>query len=414
MLGATGAGFPTAAVAAETPTLFTISDTSQYLTAPIGSHASGEVTVTAIQPMLLTFAGSLPSQTDYSVTASGTCSATGTTLMQPGDTCVFSATLSPLAVIGPTFAGVTFDAVQATPEGAPATPALQERGSVSYCFHGNGIEVSSLDFGDVPVGEIRTGTVTLTNAHSDVEQWITSDYAIPGGQGFSLAEGTPRFIPVAPGQSQDIEVVFAPTEATEYLDSFVPIYTSMNNVGVLVDPYRVLRGVGVDPVIDPGTANLTATDPSSVTVKAGETAVFNSAPSADLGVNTVRWEMRASSSQEWSVVPGESGGLAQLELPRVPVEASGQQFRAVWTNDAYGETFTTQPATLTVTEDATVTPGGDTPGTTPPATGPVPNVPLAQSGSSAPWLGELGLPLGLLGAGAIVIALARVFGPRQS
>lgn len=93
-------------------------------------------------------------------------------------------------------------------------------------------------------------------------------------------------------------------------------------------------------------SELAITDPSSLTVVAGETATFTSTAETAVGTTTVRWETRAGIDAEIEPVAGATDET--LSLPKQQLANTGRQFRAVQTADHDGSVATSAWATLTV------------------------------------------------------------------
>lgn len=409
---------PSPATAAAPP--FSVSAGDQALTAFVGETAISETVITANERMLFRFTTSIPTSPGFIVTPSGSCEPDSVTLMQPGDTCLLTATLSPTTALPSSFTSITFEGTAATEAGEPVTPDEWTPHQTAYNYHGNGIEVTPVDFGDVPIGESLTKTVTFTNSRADGRLAIDLKFALPLSPEFTLAPGTETYFELAPGDSGSADVTFTPPAVAAYTGSFVPIFTTMNAVAMVQDPYRVLSGAGVEPTVDPETANLGATDPASLTVTAGADAAFHSTATSDTGVNAVQWETRASEADAWApaevgtAVSGASANDASLAIPSAPASLSGLQVRAVWTNDAYGETHATAPATLTVQQPAVVDPGGDGPEQPLPTTPAKPHTHLATSGAEPSSLSTLTLAAAaLLLAGSVALALPRIIRARR-
>ncbi|MEE6295662.1 fibronectin type III domain-containing protein [Georgenia wangjunii] len=83
--------------------------------------------------------------------------------------------------------------------------------------------------------------------------------------------------------------------------------------------------------------------PSPVTVDAGEPASF-SASAWGVPTPAVQWELRTAGSDAWTAVVG-----ATSDTLVVPDATDGAQYRAVFTNDVAGETYSTRSGTATVT-----------------------------------------------------------------
>lgn len=340
-LALVGLGLGGPAANADEPPI-TISVPEQELTAPVGGTVIGVSDITATERVLITMNSAIPGF----VTVSGPCAAGSPALLQAGESCRLTATFESAFVSGPVHASAHFSATPATEDGQPVDPAATTQHSVKYVLYANPFTVTTHDFGEVPLGESRTGTVTVTNANSGSLHGIDLRYAFPVGGPFTLAPGTATYLTLDPGQSREIPVVFTPTAAGAASSPFVPIYTPMNNAGIVQDPFLALFGTGVVP--GPQTANLAAVAPQDRTVRLGETAAFSSSATSDSGSNAVRWEQRANDTAEWAPLPDPAGSAEQLTLPAATAAMHGLQVRAVWTNDAFGETVTTAPATLRV------------------------------------------------------------------
>lgn len=95
------------------------------------------------------------------------------------------------------------------------------------------------------------------------------------------------------------------------------------------------------------------TNPSNVTVAAGENATFSSAANGN-PTPSVQWEVSSDGGASWSEVQGATSPT--LTISAVTTSQSEDEYRAVWRNSAGTET--SSAATLIVTGPPTVVTGG--------------------------------------------------------
>ncbi|RIQ14474.1 ricin-type beta-trefoil lectin domain protein, partial [Jiangella rhizosphaerae] len=158
-----------------------------------------------------------------------------------------------------------------------------------------------------------------------------------------------------PGDSQDV-----PSE-----EDWVDVAGATTDTLVIEEPDRALDGrlyrvKATNPLgtITTEPAVITVqyppeieTQPQSVTVVEGGTAVFEATAVANPDAMTITWQVREPGG-EWSqpdiavATPRQEGVTSTLELTGVGPDRDGYQYRAVFTNEV-GEA-TSEPATLTV------------------------------------------------------------------
>ncbi len=104
----------------------------------------------------------------------------------------------------------------------------------------------SLGFGDVQVGQSETDTVTVSN-EGDADLSV-SDVSVSGDDGFSLADDAPTSFTLAPGEEQDLAVVFAPQSAGAQSGTLTIESDDADEGSVDVE----LSGNGVEEMVEEG------------------------------------------------------------------------------------------------------------------------------------------------------------------
>ncbi|HYT71450.1 MAG TPA: PxKF domain-containing protein [Gemmatimonadales bacterium] len=203
----------------------------------------------------------------------------------------------------------------------------------------------------------ETATATFTDAAAATVNFQTN--VLPGGQTITVATSftnnggqaaSPSVTFTTPGPSTGIGQV-----GTSPGTSFT--YTFPSSVSVGGNTYNFSSGSPASPFTTGAVGSTTTvigtyalactapsvgTQPSNQTVTYGQDASFTAGAS---GSPTVQWQVSANGGGPWSNIPSATSTALVVTAP--PVSASGNQYRAVFTN-ACGSA-TSNAATLTVT-----------------------------------------------------------------
>ena len=196
--------------------------------------------------------------------------------------------------------------------------------------------------------------VNSTSTFNILTSFDGSDGASPEGSLIEDSNGNLIGTTAAGGESGDGTVFELPNSSGSIttLTSFSGLSGAQPVAGVVEDSNGNLYGTtsaggaAGDGTVFESVDDFVTTNPNSVTINAGQSATLTAATSNPLGTDTVQWQVNTGNGNGFTDIAGATS--PSLTISDTTAADNGYEYQAVFSNDAFNGTVTTNPATLTV------------------------------------------------------------------